>query len=74
MTLTRYLVIDKKDEVYLKIEAEENIRRELSEYFTFEVPGFMFMPQYRSKVWDGKIRLYLCTGQIYVGLYIISLL
>ena len=70
MTLTRYLVIDKKDEVYLKIEAEENIRRELSEYFTFEVPGFKFMPQYRSKVWDGKIRLYsYATGQIYVGLY-----
>ena len=36
MTLTRYIVIDKKDDVYLKIEADDNIRRELGEYFTFE--------------------------------------
>ena len=29
MTNTRYLIIDKKDDVYLKIEADEDIRREL---------------------------------------------
>ena len=70
MTTTRYLIIDKKDEVYLKIEADADIRRELGQYFTFEVPGFKFMPQYRNKVWDGKIRLFsYATGQIYVGLY-----
>ena len=70
MSLTRYIVIDKKDDVYLKIEADDSIRRELGEYFTFEVPGFKFMPQYRNRVWDGKIRLYSYqTGQIYVGLY-----
>ena len=70
MTLTRYIIIDKKNEVYLKIEADANIRRELGEHFTFEVPGFKFMPQYRNRVWDGKIRLFSCaTGQIYAGLY-----
>jgi len=70
MTTTRYLIIDKKDEVYLKIEADADIRRELGEYFTFEVPGFKFMPQYRNRVWDGKIRLFsYATGQIYAGLY-----
>jgi superfamily II DNA or RNA helicase len=70
MTTTRYLIIDKKNEVYLKIEADADIRRELGEYFTFEVPGFKFMPQYRSRVWDGKIRLFsYATGQIYAGLY-----
>ena len=70
MTTTRYLVIDKKDEVYLKIEADSDIRRELGEYFTFEVPGFKFMPQYRNRVWDGKIRLFsYANGQIYAGLY-----
>ena len=70
MTTTRYLIIDKKNEVYLKIEADADIRRELSEYFTFEVPGFKFMPQYRNRVWDGKIRLFsYATGQIYAGLY-----
>ena len=70
MTVTRYLIIDKKDEVFLKIEADADIRRELSEYFTFEVPGFKFMPQYRNRFWDGKIRLYsYAKGTIYVGLY-----
>ena len=70
MTTTRYLIIDKLNEVYLKIEAEADIRRELGEYFTFEVPGFKFMPQYRNRVWDGKIRLFsYATGQIYCGLY-----
>jgi len=70
MTTTRYLIIDKKSEVYLKIEADADIRRELGEYFTFEVPGFKFMPQYRNRVWDGKIRLFsYATGQIYAGLY-----
>ena len=70
MTTTRYLIIDKLDEVYLKIEADADIRRELGEYFTFEVPGFKFMPQFRNRVWDGKIRLFsYATGKIYTGLY-----
>ena len=70
MKNVRYLVIDKKDDVYLKIEAEDSIRRELGQHFTFEVPGFRFMPQFRNRVWDGKIRLFsYATGQIYVGLY-----
>ena len=69
MTTTRYLIIDKKNEVYLKIEADADIRRELGEYFTFEVPGFKFMPMYRNRMWDGKIRLFSPgTGEIYVGL------
>ena len=70
MTTTKYIIIDKKDEVHLKIEADADIRREISEYFTFEVPGFKFMPQFRNRVWDGKIRLFsYANGQIYAGLY-----
>lgn len=70
MTTTRYLIIDKIDEVYLKVEADADIRRELGEHFTFEVPGFKFMPQFRNRVWDGKIRLFsYATGKIYAGLY-----
>jgi len=61
--------IEKKNEVYAKITTEQHIARELSEYFTFEVPGAKFMPAYRNKVWDGKIRLFsIATGQIYLGL------
>ena len=61
--------ISKKNEVYLKIEAEPHVFYELSDEFTFDVPGAKFMPQYRNKYWDGKIRLFNTqTGEIYVGL------
>ena len=41
----------------------------LADQFTFELPDAKFMPQYKSKYWDGKIRLFNTqTGQIYVGL------
>ena len=62
--------IEKLNSVYLKITAEADVRRELSDYFSFEVPGYKFTPQFRNRVWDGKIRLYsYATGQLYVGLY-----
>lgn len=63
------IVIVKKNEVFLKLKSEPHIFQELSEHFTFDVPGAKFMPQYRSKYWDGKIRLFSThTGEIYVGL------
>jgi superfamily II DNA or RNA helicase len=63
------LVISKKNEIYLKIECEPHIRYELSDQFTFDVPGAKFMPQYRSRHWDGKIRLFnIQTCEIYAGL------
>ena len=64
------ITVTKKNEVYLKVDAEEHVHKELSEHFQFEVPEAKFMPQYRRRVWDGKIRLYSPgTGEIYVGLY-----
>ena len=61
--------ISKINEVYLKIEADSGVERELSDFFTFDVPGYRFMPAYRNKIWDGKIRLFSpATGRIYLGL------
>ena len=61
--------ISKKNETYLKIQADPHVFYELSDYFTFDVPGAKFMPQYRSKYWDGKIRLFNTgSGEIYAGL------
>ena len=69
MVENRYLILEKKNEVYLTIEADADIRRDLSEFFTFEVPGYKFMPQYRNRYWDGKIRLFkYASGEIYYGL------
>ncbi len=62
--------IEKKNEVYLVLkDLEPSTSQELSSFFTFEVPGFRFMPAYRSRQWDGKIRLFNSgSGEIYVGL------
>ena len=64
------IIVDKVNDVYIRIDADQSITRELSDYFSFEVPGYKFTPQFRRRVWDGKIRLYsYATGQLYVGLY-----
>ena len=52
------LIIKYYNEVYVKIECERSMAAELSEYFTFYVPGYKFMPAFRNKIWDGKIRLF----------------
>jgi len=63
------LVISKKNEVHLQIESDMHVYYELADYFTFEVPGAKFMPTYKNKYWDGKIRLFnIQNNQIYVGL------
>ena len=67
--MTDIIGIEKHDEVYLKVKAEPGIVMEMSEAFTFEVPGARFMPAVRNKVWDGKIRLLNpMTGLLYYGL------
>ena len=62
--------VSKINEVHLKVETEPSIARELADYFTFEVPGHRFMPAYKNKIWDGKIRLFsTATGKIYAVSY-----
>lgn len=63
------VIIEKKNEVFIKLHCEPHILYELQPYFTFEVESAKFMSQYRSKYWDGKIRLLSThTGEIYTGL------
>ena len=43
---------------------------ELSEHFCFFVPGYKFMPAYKNRMWDGKIRLFDQRKKtLYCGLY-----
>ena len=65
------MLISKKNEVYIKLQdTEPSTAAELNDFFTFEVPGFKYMPAYKNKMWDGKIRLYnIVTGEIYMGLF-----
>ena len=55
---------------YMAIECTPAQEHELKEYFSFYVPGYKFMPAFKRKVWDGKIKLYnSVTKQLNVGLY-----
>ena len=64
------IYISKQDEVYLKIRCESSVAQELCDYFTFTVPGYTFMPSYRMKLWDGKIRLFNVHNRLlYTGLF-----
>ena len=53
------LHVSKKDEskIYLRSD-DSGILMEISEYFTFFAEGYKWMPAYRNKLWDGKLRLY----------------
>jgi superfamily II DNA or RNA helicase len=63
------IVVTKKNEVYAKIECERHLAMELSEFFTFFVPGHQFVPAFRNRIWDGKIRLFnRQTNELYLGL------
>ena len=63
------IILAKKNEVYLKVQCDPSIAQELSDHFTFEVPGAKFNPLYRNKLWDGRIRLYsIFSKELYVGL------
>lgn len=62
---------EKLNEATLRVYSDDfGIEQELSEHFTFFVPGYKFMPLYRNKVWDGKARLYdIHRKTISSGLY-----
>jgi superfamily II DNA or RNA helicase len=64
------IVIKSKNHVHCVVEsADVGIMQELNDFFTFEMPNARFMPQYRAKLWDGKVRLYnLFSRELYVGL------
>ena len=63
------LILHKKDEAFIQFECDRNVAQELSDFFCFYVPGFQFTPAYKSRMWDGKIRLAdLRNFTIYHGL------
>lgn len=67
--MTDKLIISKKDEVYAKVTCEKHHAQELSEFFTFFVPGYQFTPAFKNRIWDGKIRLFdLRSNTLYLGL------
>lgn len=61
--------IEKLDEVYVRVFSEPSVEQELSDFFTYEYPGARFTPQFKARLWDGKVRLYdQIRKTLYVGL------
>ena len=45
------MIISKKNEVYLVLDdLDPSTKQELTEFFTFEVPGAKFMPQFKNRM------------------------
>lgn len=50
--------LTKLNEATLRITSDdEGVMEELSDHFSFYVPGYRYMPLFRNKLWDGKHRL-----------------
>lgn len=71
--------VEKIDESLIRLDSDDSgALMDLAEAFTFYVDGYKFMPAYRNKLWDGKIRLYdsrrrtLPYGLLYKSLQFIS--
>ena len=68
--MSSILKIKKKNHTFITVDAEPSILNELVDHFQFFVPGYKFMPAYKNKMWDGRIRLFDSrTRQLYAGLY-----
>ena len=64
------LTAEKLDEVYMRVFGDPSVEQELADFFTYEYPGARFTPQYRARLWDGKVRLYdQFRKTLYIGLY-----
>lgn len=50
--------VRKLDHANLEVTCESGVAQELNEFFSFYVPGYKFMPAYKNRMWDGKIRLF----------------
>ena len=63
------LKIEKLDEVYVRVFSDASVEQELVDFFTYEYPGARFTPQFRARLWDGKVRLYDAIRKtLYLGL------
>ena len=61
--------IRKLNHANLHIDCDWGQAEELNEFFSFFVPGYKFMPAFKRRVWDGKIRLFdKRTGELPAGL------
>ena len=70
MSLPNTITVGLKDHSMMLVDCEAHQLPESREYFSFYVPGYKFMPMYKSRKWDGKVRLFnQVTRELNTGLY-----
>lgn len=66
------ILIEKKNESYITVSGEQSTLQEIQDSLTFYAEGYKFHPKYKSKLWDGKIRIFKILsrnrGEVYYGL------
>ncbi len=50
--------VTKLNESFIRVISSPDIAYEISEAFTFDVPGAKFMPKFKAGIFDGKIRIF----------------
>ena len=64
------IIVQKKNQSVMYVQSDAGIANELSDFFSFFVPGYKFMPAFKNRVWDGKIRLFNAQSrELPVGLF-----
>jgi len=67
--MSNIVTVSKVDEVFMKVNCDDGLARDLYDFFSFTVPNAKFMPSYKNRYWDGKVRLFsIKTKKIYIGL------
>lgn len=61
--------LEEINQTHIRVHCDSGIAQELSEFFSFRVPGYQYMPKFKSGFWDGYVRLFnVRTQTIYHGL------
>lgn len=56
--MTEIINISKISNTTCFVDCSSSVSKELSEHFSFLVPGYKFMPKFKAKLWDGRINLF----------------
>ena len=68
--MTDTVHISKANETHVRIKADRSILLELWDHFSYPHPNAAFIPAFKDKRWDGKVRLLdLRSGKLPLGLH-----
>ena len=61
------------DSVYVKLDCERSVAKELSDFFTFKVPNHEFSPAYKKRSGMALSNYSVCISRLSIEAYLIML-